>query len=159
MLMAPLKIGFFSFTGCEGCVITFLEILNTHYPEIAGRIDIKYARILKSKNELTDLDVAFVEGAISSGREITRIRDIRLASKRVVAIGSCAVNGSPSNARNLFDEPKKAKVSALVEKLHQLPTVSPIKDYVKVDAEVQGCAMVESQFLEVLNKYLVEFNA
>lgn len=157
--MTPLKIGFFSFTGCEGCVVTFLEILNTHYEELAGKIDIKYARILKSKNELTDLDVAFVEGAISSEREIGRIKEIRAASKRLVAIGSCAVNGSPSNARNSFDEARTQKVSALVAAMHQLPKVHPIKEYVQVDADVPGCAMLEPQFLAILTKYVVEFNA
>jgi coenzyme F420-reducing hydrogenase gamma subunit len=157
--MPKLKVGFFSFTGCEGCVVTFLEILNTRYSELLPRIDIRYARILKARNELSDIDVAFVEGAISSEHDAERLRQIRASSKRVVAIGSCAANGSPSNARNSFDEAKRAKVAAIVDKLSQSPTVVPLKSIVKVDAEVQGCAMIEQQFLDVLNNYLREFNA
>ena len=67
--------------------------------------------ILKSKNELSDIDVAFVEGAIASDRDKEKLLKIREVAKHVVAIGSCAVSGLPSSSRNSFPQDIKDEIS------------------------------------------------
>ena len=59
-----LKIGIFSFTCDEGCSIVFIELLNDNFAKWKDIIEFKHFRALKSKNEITDIDVAFIEGAI-----------------------------------------------------------------------------------------------
>jgi coenzyme F420-reducing hydrogenase gamma subunit len=155
--MKKLKVGLFSFTGDEGCAIQFLEILNTKFEKWKDLLDIRYCRLLKSKNKLKGLDVAFVEGAVATYREEEALKDIRRHSKKVVAIGSCAIDGTPSNYRNFFDKEKLKEIKNILDSFGHRKKVLPLKEFVKVDAIVEGCPMIEERFIDVLNKYLKEF--
>ncbi len=63
-----IKLGWFSFTCCEDSTIIFTELLNSHYREWLKKIEFVHARILRKdeSEEIKDMDIAFVEGAISS---------------------------------------------------------------------------------------------
>ena len=135
----------------------FIELMNNHFFDWEKLIDFKYCKLLKEKNELKDLDVAFVEGAISTFKEEKRLKEIRKKSKRLVAIGSCAVNGSPSNQRNFFSEDTKKEIEMVLDNFGHRDKVSALNEIVTVDDNVPGCPMEEDKFLEVLNKYLKEF--
>lgn len=152
-----LRVGFFSFTSDEGCMMIFLELMNTHLADWEKVLDIRYCKLLKSKNDPSNLDVAIVEGAISTLKEERRIKDIRKSAKRLVAIGSCACNGAPSNQRNFFSDDTKAEIRMVLDNFGHREKVSPLNEIVKVDDMVPGCPMDEAKFLEVLNKYLKEF--
>ena len=65
-LTKKLQVGWFTFTCCEDSTIVFTEVLNDYWQEWRKRIDFVHARILQAKNTEGALDVAFVEGAISS---------------------------------------------------------------------------------------------
>jgi len=86
-----LRIGWFSFTCCEDSTIILTELLNDHFFEWRDLLDIRYAKVLKGKNVLDSLDVAFVEGAISSQNQAEKLKKIRAVCRKLVAIGSCAV--------------------------------------------------------------------
>jgi len=135
----------------------FLELMNNYFFEWEKIIDFKYFKLLKSKNELKDLDVAFVEGAISTFKEEKKLKEIRKNSKKLVAIGSCAVNGRPSNQRNFFSDDTKKEIKIVLDKFGHRDKVSALNEIVTVDENVPGCPMEEDKFLEVLNKYLKEF--
>ncbi|MEM5778388.1 MAG: hypothetical protein QXK49_02040 [Candidatus Aenigmatarchaeota archaeon] len=152
-----LKVGLFSFTSDEGCSMIFLELMNSYFFKWKDLIDFKYFKLLKSKNELKDLDVAFVEGAISTFKEEKKLREIRKNSKILVAIGSCAVNGSPSNQRNFFSQDTKNEIKMILDNFGHKDKVSALNEIIKVDFSVPGCPMDENVFLDVLNKCLKEF--
>jgi len=149
-----LRVGFFSFTCCEGCVVSFLEILNEKFFEWKDKIDIRYLRALKKVDEISEMDVAFVEGAISTESEIRKLKLIRKNAKKLVALGSGAINGWPSNLRNDFKGEKKKKVVKLVEKLRQIKKILPVKKIVKIDDEIPGCPIDEKIFIEKMEGYL-----
>ena len=153
-----LKIGWFSFSCCEDSTIVFVELLNDHYQEWLPLIDFRHANVLKSRNELSDIDVAFVEGAIANDRDEEKLKKIRSVSKRLVAIGSCAVKGNPSNQRNDFNDEKKNRIDPLIKLWNLNEKVKTLKECVQVDDEVDGCPMNEETFLNVLTKYLKEFD-
>jgi len=155
--MKKLNVGLFSFTSDEGCSMIFLELMNDRFFDWKKVIDFKYFKLMKSKNILKDIDVAFVEGAISTYNEEKKLKLIRKNSKKLVAIGSCAVDGSPSNQRNFFDEGMKGEIKFILDKFGHREKVSPLSEIVKVDSNVPGCPMIEEKFIEVLNKYLKEF--
>ncbi|MFC2143676.1 hypothetical protein ACFLQN_04735 [Candidatus Aenigmatarchaeota archaeon] len=152
-----LKVGIFSFTGDEGCVIVFQEIMNRYFYEWAKYLDFKFCRILQSKNVIEDIDVSFVEGAVATYKDEDKLKKIRENSKKVVAIGSCAINGAPSNHRNFFDEKTTAEIQFILDRFGHRPKVSSISEIIEVDDKVPGCPIIEEKFLEVLNKYLLEF--
>jgi coenzyme F420-reducing hydrogenase gamma subunit len=152
-----LKIGWFSFSCCEDSTIMFAEMLNDHFEEWSKLLEFRHCRVLKSKNELSDIDVAFVEGAIASDKDSEELRKIRANSRKLVAIGSCAVTGMPSAQRNMFDEKLKQEIKPIVEHFKLNEKAVPLKEVVQVDDNVPGCPMNEQIFLQVVTKYLKEF--
>lgn len=153
-----LRVGWFTFTCCEDSTIIFTELLNTHYKEWRALLDFRHAKVLQSTNVLDEMDVAFVEGAITSDTQAEKLKKIRTLAKRVVAIGACACIGMPSAQRNYFDSATQAEIQFLLDRFKFSEKVRKLSDVVTIDDQVQGCPMNESAFLTVLNKYLTEFN-
>lgn len=155
--MKRLRVGWFTFTCSEDNTIVLLELMNERYFEWMKKIEFVHAKMLKSKNELKNLDVAFVEGAISGKKEEEDVRRIRDNTKRLVAVGACAVTGFPSAQRNNFTKEQMERIQPFL-KLHRLnEKVEPVKKFVTVDAEVPGCPMDEKTFLAILDRYCAEF--
>jgi len=152
-----LKIGWFSFSCCEDSTIVFTELLNDHFENWSKVIEFQHVRVLKSKNKLEGLDVAFVEGAIASKEQEDRVKEIRKNCKKLVAIGSCAVNGMPSAQRNNFNKEQMEQIEFLLKKFHQAKKVKKLEEVVKVDAKVPGCPMNEQTFLTTIDNLLKEF--
>jgi len=135
-------------------MITFLEILNRKYEEWSDKINILHCRMLKKAERLKGMDVAFVEGAISSKEEEKQLREIRDNAKKLVAIGSCAAEGSPANQRNFFDSKTTSEITFLLKRFRLNEKVYPLKNFVAVDDVVPGCPMVEEKFIQILEKYM-----
>ena len=93
MEQKKLVIGWFSFTCCEDSTIVLTELLNDHLDEWKKVIEFKHMRVLKTKNDMSNLDVAFIEGAASSEKQEEEMKKIRENAKYVVAIGACACTG------------------------------------------------------------------
>lgn len=152
-----LKIGWFSFSCCEDSTIIFTELLNEHYLDWKRYIEFKSILVMQRKEDLSDLDVAFVEGAITGVDQEEKLKKIRDISKKVVAIGSCAVAGNPSNWRNTFDEKTKQEIEAIMTRFTYCASVRKLADIIHIDESISGCPMNEKKFLDVLNQCLVEF--
>ena len=151
-----LRIGWFTFTCCEDSSILFVELLNEHYFEWKERIDFAHVKMLKSKNDMKNLDVAFVEGSISTDKEETELKEIRKNCKKLVAIGACAVTGQPSGQRNNFDEATKKEIMPFLKSYKLWEKIKKLDELVKVDDNVPGCPMNTEIFLKTLDKYLKE---
>lgn len=152
-----LKVGWFSFSCCEDSTIIFTELLNDHYSQWKKMIDFKSILVMQKKDNIDDLDVAFVEGAITSKTQGDKLKEIRSKAKKLVAIGACACVGMPSSQRNLFDEKTKAEIAPIMLRFQYADKVQKLSDLVAVDDLIQGCPMNEQVFLDILNKYLKEF--
>lgn len=155
-MLNKLKVGWFSFTCSEDSTIILTELLNTRYKEWFERLEFVHARILRKDDTETIrlMDVAFIEGAISSHTQEEKLKKIREHTKVLIAVGSCAVIGAPSNQRNFFDLDKLAEIKPILEKFRYKDKVLKVADVVKVDEVVPGCPMNEEAFLEIMGKYL-----
>jgi sulfhydrogenase subunit delta len=153
-----LAVGWFSFTCSEDSTILLTELLNTYLDEWKHLVDFKHLKALKTKNSMEDLDVAFIEGAISSETQAKEVRKIRENAKYVVAIGSCACTGGPSASRNaLTPEHISEKIKDYMSRFDYSDKVRKLEDVIKVDDKVDGCPMNTQLFLQVLFKYLEVF--
>lgn len=153
-----LVIGWFSFTCSEDSTILFTELLNDHLDEWKKKIEFRHVKALKSKNSMEGLDVAFIEGAISSDRQAEDVKKIRENAKYVVAIGSCACTGMPSASRNQFASSEiSEKIQWYMGHFDYSKHVSRLDEVIKVDDKVDGCPMNVPVFLETLEKYLKLF--
>jgi len=152
-----LAIGWFTFTCCEGCAIIFVELLNDKFKEWKDQLEFRHCRILQSRNVMKGMDVAIVEGAMSTADDLKKLKQIRKNCRRLVVVGSCAINGMPAALRNNFKADQAAEIRPILKKFGHLPRVEPPTKFVKVDAQVPGCPMGEQMFLQVMDKYLREF--
>lgn len=155
--MGKIKIGWFSYSCCEDNTVVMTEVLNDHWQEWKEIFDFRHVRVLKSKNIFDEFDIAFIEGAIASPEHEKQVREIRDKSKKVVAVGSCAVVGLPAGQRNTFTEEQNANIDFLVMRFGALPEVKKLAEVIKVDVEVPGCPMSPDVFLEKVNALVAEF--
>lgn len=153
-----LRVGWFSFSCCEDSTIIFTELLNDHYREWSKKIEFCSALILQKRSEVKNLDIAFVEGAITSNKQEEQLKAIRKESKKLVAIGACACIGMPSAQRNLFNEPLREEIQPLLIRFQYANKVKALAEIVAVDDQVPGCPMDENIFLRIMNKYFTEFD-
>ena len=151
-----LKIGWFTFSCCEDNTIIMTEVMNDHWEEWKQKFDFRHARVLQSKNTMDEFDIAFIEGAIASPEHEEKLKDIRKRSKKIVAIGACAVTGLPSGQRDAFTPEQKEAIEFLVARFGALPKVLRVADVVTVDASVPGCPMDPKNFLAVLQDVAAE---
>jgi sulfhydrogenase subunit delta len=153
-----LVIGWFSFTCCEDSTIILTELLNDHFDEWKKLIEFRHMRVLKTKNDMSNLDVAFIEGAASSQKHEEEMKKIRENAKYVVAIGACACTGMPSASRNSFaDKELNEKIQWYMKTFNYGQKVKKLDEVIKVDDYVQGCPMNVQTFTDTVGKYLKLF--
>ncbi len=151
-----LKIGIYELTGCAGDALMILDC-EKELIDIFSAADIQSFPMAKSDNSDGDLDVALVEGSVTTEREIEELQDIRKRAKMVVAIGLCATVGG-IQAR--FTDPKDweghyKKVYGDVKMTHAKAVQSkPIDAYIDVDYYLPGCPIGKEQFLNFFTKFL-----
>lgn len=151
-----IKIGWFSFSCCEDNTIVMTEVMNDHWQEWKKMFDFRHARVLKSKNIMDEFDIAFIEGAIASPEHEKKLKDIRGRSKKLVAVGACAIVGLPAGQRNSFTPEQKASIDFLTARFGALEKVLRVADVVAVDEEIPGCPMDPKVFLDKVNKLVAE---
>jgi sulfhydrogenase subunit delta len=154
MAKAKKRVGIFSFTCDEGCSIFLIEIFNRKLLEWLERMELVYFLSIKDKIVIKDIDVAIVEGSITTERDKKEIKNIRKNCKVLIGIGNCSITGMPSCHRNVFNKRQLEEINDSLEKFKFLPKCLAVKDVVKLDDEVPGCPMDDKKFEEVLEKYL-----
>jgi len=153
-----LVIGWFSFTCCEDSTILFTELLNKNFDTWGKLVEFRHMKVLKSKNSMEGLDVAFIEGAASSEKQEQEMKKIRENAKYAVAIGACACTGMPSASRNEFiPEELNEKIKCHMKTFNYNQKTKKLDEVIKVDDYVNGCPMNVQTFLDTLDKYLKLF--
>jgi coenzyme F420-reducing hydrogenase gamma subunit len=155
--MKKLKVGVFSFACCEGCCISMIESLNDKMFEWKERVEFVNFRALKKISKVVDMDVAFVEGAIGSEKDVAKIGEVRVHAKKVIAVGSGAINGWPSTLRNDFTGEKRERVMKLAKELGQLERVAPASVVINVDDKIEGCPISRKDFIDKMEELFVEY--
>ncbi|CAM2927349.1 sulfhydrogenase subunit delta [Legionella worsleiensis] len=144
------RIAVHKFTSCDGCQLAFLnagEALLT----LAEMVDIVNFAEAGVINVDAAVDIAFVEGSISTPQEQERIKKIREQSKYLITLGSCATAGGIQALRNGADVKEwMAHVYASPEHIATLSTSTPVSQHVRVDWELWGCPVNGKQVLEAI---------
>src|SRR5262252_4094762 len=72
--------------GCSGCHMSFLD-MDERLIELAGRVDLVYSPLVDTKEFPADVDIALIEGAVSSEEDLHKIQMIRSRTKTLVSFG------------------------------------------------------------------------
>ncbi len=153
--------------GCSGCHMSILDI-DERILDVAKLADIVKSPIVDGKEFPEGVDIAIVEGSVTSDEHWHEIKLIRKRSKFIVALGDCAVMTNVTGMRNYFplqeviDEAYKNSVSNDAEgaepndpallKLHD--KVVPLQEVVKVDFIIPGCPPSADTIFYVLFEFL-----
>lgn len=135
--------------GCSGCHMSFLDI-DQRLVDIADQIEIVYSPLVDALAIPDNIDVTFIEGAVSSEADAHKVRLLRERSKLLIALGDCAVTGNVSAMRNTFGvqevldrvycEGATGEKGVPTDGVPRLEThACPVHSYVKVDSFLPGC--------------------
>lgn len=140
------KIAIFSLTSCEGCSLAILELEN-ELLDILGAVEIVNFREGMTERSW-DIDIGFVDGAVSTPEDEIEIKHMRKHCEVLVAIGACACLGGLNTLKNYQPEEEYRKY-VYGDKAKWFPTTKarPLRDVVQVDYELPGCPMIKEEFL------------
>lgn len=146
--------------GCSGCHMSLLD-LDARLIELASRCDIVYGPLVDAKEVPEDIDLALIEGAISSDHDEHLAREFRAKSKLLVAFGDCAVTGNVPSMRNVV--PLESIYRRAYQETAAIPgecpsdgvpklldRVLPLHHVVKTDLFLPGCPPPADAIFQVL---------
>ncbi len=135
--------------GCSGCHMSFLD-MDERLIDLADKVDLVYSPLVDRKDFPPDVDIALVEGAVSSEEDLHKIQLVRSRTRLLVSFGDCAVTANVPAMRNPFP------VQAVYRRAYEenvtltpgipdqviprlLPFARPVHEVVNVDVFVPGC--------------------
>ena len=152
--MAKPKVGIFDFTGCEGCELNHLNF-EDQLLDILEHVEIvEWREAMDGRAD--ELDIAFVEGSLSTPDCIRRIHEVRRKAKVLVAVGACACSGGINGMKNLHAI-EWVREEVYGEDKYLFPTLPalPLDAVVKVDHKIRGCPMTQKEFLKVFTSLVM----
>ncbi len=135
--------------GCSGCHMSFLD-MDERLVTLSEQCDLIYSPLVDFKEFPAQVDIALVEGSVSTDEDEHKIKYIRSRARILVALGDCAVTGNVPSMRNSI--PVLELLTSVYKQestlQQQIPTehlpvllqrVRPIQEVVPVDVSVPGC--------------------
>ena len=148
------RVAVHKFASCDGCQLAFIN-MGEDLLRLAELVEIVHFAEAGPVNPNAQVDVAFVEGSISTFDDVERIQTVRANSRLLVATGACATAGGVQALRNLADGEQWLKeIYAHPEYLNSLATSTPVADHVKVDLELWGCPVSGPQVMRAVRALL-----
>lgn len=149
------RVAVHKFSSCDGCQLAFLN-LGEALLVLAERVELVHFAEAGPLDPDTDVDIAFVEGSVSTPEDLERIRHIRDHSRILIAIGACATSGGIQGLRNgVFDASWVTQIYQHPEAIASLARSTPLAAHVKVDFELWGCPVSGPQMLSAVNALLL----
>ena len=147
------RIAVHKFSSCDGCQLAFLN-LGEDLLALNELVDIVQFAEAGMLDEAAKVEIAFVEGSISSEADLARIKTIRDQSRYLITIGACATSGGLQALRNLSKGGWLQTIYPQPEYIDSLEHVTPISKHVRVDLELWGCPINQRQLVTAIRSLL-----
>jgi NAD-reducing hydrogenase small subunit len=150
--------------GCSGCHMSLLD-MDERLVELSSQFEMVYSPLVDAKVYPAHVDLALVEGSVSTDEDEHKIRLIRAHTRTLVALGDCAVTGNVPAMRNafpvapIFDRAYRETVTLQAQiPSENLPVllsrVRPVHEVVRVDVQVPGCPPSADTIYTVISELL-----
>jgi sulfhydrogenase subunit delta len=138
------------FTSCDGCQLSLLN-MGADLITLSEKINIKHFVEAGIVSPHAQVDIAFIEGSISTQSEVERIQEIRKSSRYIVALGACATAGGIQALRNHHDgDDWLAELYPDTSQIDNLATSRPVEAVIRTDFEIRGCPVTGRQLTHFL---------
>ena len=149
------NVGVYALTSCYGC-----QLMLATVEKILDIVDVvnfaSFGMLSDACSTHVDVDIAFVEGSVSTEKDLDELMDIRKHSRILVALGSCATSGGVQSwAKDELDFKKvHSSVYGTTKMNYQSRHATPISDHVDVDFYLPGCPPEEEEIMYFLSCFL-----
>jgi len=151
-----MKIGIHGLTSCYGCQLSMAIVKRIL--DVTGKFDVKYFYMLSSAGKIEHVDIAFVEGSVSTEGDEAELKKIRENADILVAIGSCAIHGGVQgilfNEKIEYNEAFKTVYGDSIMD-HKGRVAQPLENFVKVDYRLPGCPPEEDEIMYYLSTFAI----
>ena len=152
--MSKPSVSVHKFSSCDGCQLALIN-LGESLLVLSQLVEIKHFAEAGPLDEEAKVDIAIVEGSVSTSEDEARLKMIRNNSTYLMTIGACATSGGLQALRNMASTDEWiADIYANPSVIDSLENTTPIKDHVKVDLELWGCPINQKQMLGALRALL-----
>jgi NAD-reducing hydrogenase small subunit len=162
--MSKLTLATIWLDGCSGCHMSFLD-MDERLIELSEQFDLVYSPLVDFKIYPAHVDIALVEGSVSTDEDEHKIKLVRSRTGTLVSLGDCAVTGNVPAMRNAFPLDavfdRAYKENATIQQQNPaerlptlLPRVRPIHEVIPVDVCVPGCPPTADTIYAVLTELL-----
>jgi len=142
------------FSSCDGCQLAFIN-LGESLLTLSQLVEIKHFAEAGAINEDAKVDIAIIEGSVSTSQDKQRLKKIRDNSVYVMTIGACATSGGIQALRNMHNTNQWiAELYARPSVIDSLDKSTSIKDHITVNIELWGCPVSQSQLLSAIRSLL-----
>lgn len=142
------------FASCDGCQLALLNA-GEDLLQLSKHVDIVHFAEAGPVNPDSNVDIAVVEGSISTPHDAERIKKIRDNSNYVITIGACATSGGLQALRNFADVGEwTSAIYAKPQYIQTLAHSDPIREHIHVDFELWGCPVNTRQVLNAIRDLL-----
>ena len=149
------RVAVHKFSSCDGCQLAFLN-LGPALLELNDKVELVHFLEAGLDEVDSDVDIAFIEGSVSTSKDEARLKRLRQQSRYLISIGACATSGGIQSLRNLANTRKWTKaIYASPEYIDSLDKVMPIASVVKVDFELWGCPVSSEQLVTAIRSLLL----
>lgn len=148
-MAGKVRVGFYSLTGCAGDLLSILNI-EDRLLEIFEKVELVEFVMASSNVKPGGVDIAFVEGSVTTEKDLKALKEIRAKCDRLVALGDCAVWGGVQASLTGLDPRELMKsVYGTEQNLYGfLGEHKPLSEVVKVDLELPGCPIEQGEFIK-----------
>jgi NAD-reducing hydrogenase small subunit len=162
--MGKVRLGTCWLDGCSGCHMSLLDV-DEALVAVLKKADIVFGPLVDAQEWPEGVDVAVIEGAVSSQDDLKLAQQARARSKVVVALGDCAVTSNVPSMRNGIPV-RRLLERVYVEGADEKPGIPtdgvppllkkavPLHEVVKVDVHVPGCPPKPNAILLALSELL-----
>jgi sulfhydrogenase subunit delta len=144
-----LTVGIHGLTSCYGCQLAIASVQEIL--KVTRAFDITYWTMLSSAGRIGPVDVAFVEGSVTTAEDEEELATIRENAEVLVAVGSCAIHGG---VQGLLHGAAYGEVFAEIygdqTMDYEAGIARPVDRVVDVDYRLPGCPPEEPEIMYYL---------